>query len=475
MVSSGDDENYFAESTAIAYLQFPHFGHEYLQDQYANQRMPYTSLGPGILASPFVFVGSLVDRYENASISKQRTASNIFWSWSILGFQIASFFYLLLGALLLYLTLINWVSEKVAQSVTLASIFGGGGLLLYVAVRPIMSHAYEFFGISLVLYLYFKHWKRNQSTRNGILLSLSLSLLTLVRYNLSIFCIAVLSILIRDVIKTVGVSGRKKIKAIAFLTAPGLFLFVFWRILPIAINGYSSADITSRGIVPSLLETIPINELFNRISYIVFNPGMGVLFTGTYVLFGIYTFTSTMISREFKSPFSLCIILAIFVNGFIIVNWDGFGGFYGYRYLVISASPLLSIGFAIWTGKIRSPIRQKAVYIGSTFLPVLSMLYWYSDVKYKANVFTRTDGSQYIDVSHSYNLNTVRDFFTNPISIFQYHLNNGVLGAFQRKNFSFLNEHQFTYSVAREILYLIVSGLFIFTALKIGKTSVEGH
>ena len=463
LVSSGDDENYFAEATSIAYFNFPHFSKEFLQDQYPDQKMPYTSIGSGILASPFVFVGSIFDRLQNSPTSHKRDANNIFWSWGMLGFQISSFFYLLLGALLLYRTLLCWASEQVSRSTTLVSIFGGGGLLLYVAARPVMSHAYEFFTDTLLLFLYFRIWQQKRTKKTISMLSIALAFVFLARYNSAVFVFVIFMLLFYEIIKLDILNKRQKLKYTSALFLPFLILIGFFRGLPILVNGVNQADLTARGILPNLFHPIPFSDWFNRIFYILLNPGMGMFYTATYVVFGFGFLKFGRSSAENTRLFNIAILVSLLVNAYIIINWDGFGGYYGYRYFVISASPFLSIGVAQFLEKIRSIYVRTSFYILLTSLPLLSQLYWYMSPEFQANVYTRKDGSQYIDVSHSYNLETVKDFLHSPMEILSLHLQRGIYGLFSGRNIPALSKHQFQYSVFREFFYIAVGLLFAFS------------
>ncbi|MEI7999028.1 MAG: hypothetical protein WCH62_05935, partial [Candidatus Omnitrophota bacterium] len=54
-----DDFDYFAHATSLSFGQFPSYKKEYLTSKTTG---PHRAIGSGILAAPFVFVFSLLDR-----------------------------------------------------------------------------------------------------------------------------------------------------------------------------------------------------------------------------------------------------------------------------------------------------------------------------------------------------------------------------------------------------------------------------
>ncbi|MBF0239913.1 MAG: hypothetical protein HQM12_19610 [SAR324 cluster bacterium] len=213
LLYSGDDESYMAHATALAYFQFPDYSKEHYRE---GDQIPSHAIGPGIMASPFVFIFSLIDRivgnpivnhratfkftsesllaFENQGIAEKirflqdqefysRTEfiaaiqqkigdedtakykelflrglrsygrENIIKSWSVLGFILASMTYLWITCLMTYKTIQLFYSEKVAFLTVLLLILVQG-VPLYIFRRPIFSHVYELFLQSFLLFLY---------------------------------------------------------------------------------------------------------------------------------------------------------------------------------------------------------------------------------------------------------------------------------------------------------------------------------
>src|SRR5580704_6722602 len=94
-----DDYDYFAHSSAMVFGQYPSYKKEFYT---ILKEGPQSPIGPGILAAPFVFVFSFLDRMTGSPITEQRTFDNIIGSWSQFGFIFASVFYFILACWFLF-------------------------------------------------------------------------------------------------------------------------------------------------------------------------------------------------------------------------------------------------------------------------------------------------------------------------------------------------------------------------------------
>jgi len=106
---TGDDYSYFAHASSLVFGQFPSYEKEIF---IAGDTSPLHSIGPGLMAAPFVFVFSLIDRLEGSDIIHQRTRSNITQSWSMFGFVFAASFYFWAACFLLYKALRYYVPDQ---------------------------------------------------------------------------------------------------------------------------------------------------------------------------------------------------------------------------------------------------------------------------------------------------------------------------------------------------------------------------
>ena len=59
LMYGGDDQSYFAHASSLAFGQFPSYQNEVFT---SGKGSPKHSIGSGVMAAPFVFVFSLIDR-----------------------------------------------------------------------------------------------------------------------------------------------------------------------------------------------------------------------------------------------------------------------------------------------------------------------------------------------------------------------------------------------------------------------------
>ncbi len=335
----GDDFSYFAHATAIAYVQFPSYEKEYYIH---GEGRPLHSIGSGIMAAPFVFVFSLIDRLQGNSIVQQRTADNIRHSWSMFGFVVASCTYFWLGCWLLFRTGIRFVAPRyVIAAVILLVIIQG--IPLYAFRRPIFAHIYEFFLQSVMVFLLFKPAENHgPGRRYWLTAGATLALMPLVRYNNAAAMLAWWAVLFMKH----GV-GRKAfrnksvwISVAAFAVMVGGFFLI-----PVAMH-------TDTGYLTKFRYFLTpwwLPEYPGRLWNVLFGPGWGLIYTAPFILIGTWT---ALRHRPPEAKYLRWAMAAMLVNFHIIVTSAAQGGYYGYRYFIFSMIPLLIVPFAGWLGNV---------------------------------------------------------------------------------------------------------------------------
>lgn len=409
LLSTGDDDDYFAVSTSIAYGEFPSFSKEF----HAGQKMPFASVGPGVLASPFVAVFSIIDRFENAPITNIRNHDNRYWTWSLFGFHFAAYFYLLLGICFLYEMLKLWGTKYAAMMTTLLAVLGGGGLLLYVFRRPVMSHVFESFTVVSAMLLITLTLKKREVKYQDEIVGLSAAFIFLTRYNNAFLSIGLISlyfyikwkseckIIIKHVVKT--------------LYPFFIFIFVF-RLLPILANGYSSYD---QGYAGSLDRVVPriIDPLFYwvRIGEIFLGRDMGLIYTAPVLVLALISLWlyRKKIPKELLFLSSFCLF-----NFYFAIVWKSFGSYYGYRYIVFTALPLLTVSLMFLVDDLIVAIGKFKVTLLAFFIsyiPLMSVLVFERSGKYG---FFRITNSYGVDTytQPNYHADLLMDLLSNPIN-----------------------------------------------------------
>ena len=362
-----DDYDYFAYSASFAFGQYPSFKNEYLMNQ---KNGPLTAIGSGILAAPFVFWFSFLDRINHSDIVDKRTAKNIPQSWSVFGFIFSSVFYFCLACGLLYRSAKAVTGAPFAAwAVILMAICQG--MPLYAFRRPVFSHVFEFFMQSVFVYIFIRqelsdgrfisHW------RSYILLGVTAGLFLMTRYNDVLFSI-VWSFLILS-----RTSERRNLKNILWrlfwVAVPVVLIILIFKKLPENYNNYTSYH---DGLT-ALVMRGPWQEFLRHAGHVFIGLDMGLIFTAPFCFFGFWGLT--FLNVPWKKRFILA-ILPLVVNFYIIINHYSYASWYGYRYFIASAFPLLVLPLAClmkWIdGKWKSWWKWTAAIIA--LFPIMSML-----------------------------------------------------------------------------------------------------
>ena len=123
-----------------------------------NKIVPFHPIGSGILASPFVFVANIIEDLENS----KSPISLVYYIYSF-----SPIFYFFISILLLQISM-NDLKIKYDNKLLLIAIFGTG-ITYYSFDRFSMSHIYEFFGTSFLIFLSTKSLKQKDHIKSNII------------------------------------------------------------------------------------------------------------------------------------------------------------------------------------------------------------------------------------------------------------------------------------------------------------------
>ena len=152
-----DEFDYYAHAKTIA-LDFDldysnqFEGFEEARFYKNNKSAPLGFFGTGLLSSPFVFVGNLID---NLSIFDNNNSKN--YNYKILFFSFASTFYFALGIRMFY---IICKKQDFKNNLVIPLLIFGSGLPYYVFERYGMSHAFDFFTTTLVIFTSYRLFEK---------------------------------------------------------------------------------------------------------------------------------------------------------------------------------------------------------------------------------------------------------------------------------------------------------------------------
>jgi len=340
MLYAGDDYSYLAHSTSIVFGEFPSYDKEYYE---IGNKRPLHSIGSGLMAVPFVYAFSWMDRLAGADVVKERTRESLRHSWTAFGFLLASYSYFILACLLLYRGLSYFFSKNISlYSTVLACLFQG--MPLYVMRRPFFAHSFEFFLSAVLIFILLYKEKQGKYSPSGILeIALLFAVLILVpevRRN-NLFVLFVWPFVLWGIVNK-GTSAKKILSImlgaiIAFGCVVAAFKYsLFLRSLLQEDSNY----------VFSFLRLNSMDVYIHRLIQVFVGIDWGLLWTAPFLLLGIYGITRY--SFSLKKQLWLCMIPVLF-NIVIIVHFNSVhqGSYYGYRYFFPSAIPVLLYPFAL--------------------------------------------------------------------------------------------------------------------------------
>jgi hypothetical protein len=379
MMYFGDDESYMAHATSLVFFQFPSYTKEYFT---IGEGIPLHSIGSSLLASPFIFLTSIIDRVAGNEIIIKRTALNISKSWTAYGFTLSSMFYLWMTCLLLYKGLTFYFKPQVASLAVILTVLSQG-VPLYVFRRPIFSHIYEIFLQSLLLFLllrlnktdgYILSRKHLQDVGEAVLIGALAGLISLVRVNNILISITWPMVLFSFYYPRISVGRIIKMIGVSCLSIVALILILYvWPIL------YNLQDVsqyrgyfTQEFLKSRLLVSYNPAFYFNRLSRLFWGIDWGLIFTAPYLLLGL--FSMIWGKKDKICRYLMWLLVPMAVNLYMVLVHRQQGCWYGYRLLIFSLIPVIIYPMAqlISLTKNKRPFHYAIILIA--VVPMLSML-----------------------------------------------------------------------------------------------------
>ncbi len=417
-----DDESYFAHATALAFFQFPDYSKEYFT---VGGQYPMHSIGPGIMAFPFVLSFSLIDRLQDSPIVEKRDISNIIDSWALFGFVISTIFYFYFGVVLLYKALNFYFEERISFFAILFMILFQF-FPLYVFRRPIFSHVYEFFLQAVLIYLLIRDSKtkflNNANLYISVLVGFIIGLIVLVRYNNLFFAILWPIALFCFSDNSFNFKSNWKKLLISYIFG-GILIFLF-KLLPLLIYKYEAYSTVISNYflnIKSLLFYIKV--FFNMI----FGVDFGLFFTAPFLIIGVASLF--ILKFDFKKRFIIA-FLPIIVNFCLVLNSGSTLSWYGYRLIFFSIIAFLIFPFALFLNILKEKgILKKwlIIFFFISIFPIVSMMVFEGN----STNLTLHLGKQYFGLTDwgnkFYQVEVWKTFFLYPKEFFKAFLKGGPL------------------------------------------------
>lgn len=360
-----DDHDYFMHSETIAIdFDFDYSnqlkGFETRRNFVNSKPSPIGFFGTGLLSAPFLFFGNLLDKLINLD-------DGLGYSNKVLFYSFSSVFYLFLTFFIL--SKIKDLLNIKYSNLKLLIIFLGTGLPYYAFERYSMTHVYDTFAITCLIYFLICFYKTGEA-KYVYFISFFNFLTLLIRWtNYQIFLLPL-------IVKGLFFANSKSrlMQSVNFHLMNTLFFILFlihskliWGIYTINPRDiYNQHDFVSTYFESLLLNPIYfISENINDFFIVVFTQEFGIFWFSPVIFYGVL-FSILFIIKDKKISFLLITTFAFY---FMIINaWQSTGNAYGFRYVY----PLITISVLIYFYQIKYVIKYKN--ITSNYLLIFSLI-----------------------------------------------------------------------------------------------------
>jgi hypothetical protein len=369
IICCSDDHDYYihAETTVIDF-DFDYAnqlkGFENKRNNLNSKPSPIGFYGTGLLSAPFLYLGSTIDKFTTHNIELGYSNKVLFYSFSSPFYFLLTFF---------FLTKIKKELGINYSNIKLLLLFLGTGLPYYALERFSMTHVYDTFSITCLIYVLILYYKSG-STKFIFFTSFFIFLTLLIRWtNYQVFLLPFIinKLFFANSNYKIRNQFQKFFLANSFFTL--LFLFhtkLIWGVYTLnprkIYNQHDFVSVYFQNLIDS-----PFIFLIDNIKYLfitLFTEEFGVFWFSPIIFFGLI-FSFLLIKKDSILAFTLLIIYSFY---FAIINvWQSTGNAYGFRYLY----PLITISMLLFLNYYKlsdNPKRLVEYYL--LFFSVLSLL-----------------------------------------------------------------------------------------------------
>lgn len=328
-----DEYDYFMHATTIVEdFDFDYSNQDLRDFKFTNgsKSAPVGFVGTGILTSPFLYVGKFLNQIFNENVEE-----NLF-NFQIFMYSMSSVFYFFLSYIYLY-KMMKLLGSSI-NKYHLLLFFSSSGLTYYAFERFGMTHVFEVFTITILIYLLVKNYTTSEDKLTKILIPPFMFLSFLVR--MSNFYIFLIPFIISKILnKRFNIKHsliRDRYFIISFLTSLIFYINLVTSIYgkfilnPQQIYGDTKTTQDYFGTINSLPETI--FEMFNSSLNILFTFEFGIFWMSPILFFG--TIMTLFLLKDYKQIVNWVIFICFAQNFAIVYIWQSAASSYGFRYLL---------------------------------------------------------------------------------------------------------------------------------------------
>lgn len=384
----GDDHSYFVHTETIAEdFDFDYSNQMDFIDgkvyKYQEKIVPLGFVGTGILASPIMYIGNILDNLFSYIGLIQQDSMN----YKLLLYSFSPIFYFAFSYYL-FVKIIKSLDIKINLNWILL-IFFGTGIHYYAFERYSMTHIYEFFTVTLIIYFLNSFYKKSTNKVNfkaGVIPYLFL-INYLVRYvNYFVF---LLPFWINKV-NTAKMGNQKLIKNKFFIINSFFATFIFMYLSYLIYGQVSFRPFLAynKKTFPLISKAFTAQDIFgNESVYIHFFKNLAQIFItqefGIIWFIPIIFITLLFLIKELLLDFKKNYIKNLFVFAsigsliFLVLIWHTVASAFGIRYLY-SLIPLCIYLFINYFHKITKI--EKIYLITFSIFSLLSVLFFETNV-----------------------------------------------------------------------------------------------
>jgi len=372
-----DDHDYYSHAETIAIDFDLNYDNQFVgfeTERYNNNGKvaPKGFIGTGIFSSPFLFIGNLFESLFNFP-------NNLF-NLRIAIYSLSSIFYFYLSIYLM--TKVFDILNIKLNPNFIYIIFFGSGISYFAFERYSMSHIYEAFSITLIIYLSVNYYQKTDGNKNyySILIPLATFLSFSVRWvNYFIFFIPlIIKLLFNEKLST----NNQILKNKYFYASYGIsiLLFQYLNHLTYGITTFNPEDIYGKSNRLSTFLNNDIGILYgkvtNSIYVILISPEFGIFWFSPIIFCSLFLLSKYMFEKKHRNKLLQYIfVLLIYLIPFGIVTvWQSTASSYGFRYLY-SLVPISVLIFGKHYESNNNGLISKYVIFFSVF-SILSVLFF---------------------------------------------------------------------------------------------------
>ena len=336
----GDDHSYYVHSlTIVDDFDFNYDNQlEYVEGKvykYEDKIAPRNYVGTGILASPFMFIGKYIDIFlERANINNSEIMP-----YKLFLYSLSPIFYIFFSVLL-FNKLINDSDNKFNKYLLVLMIFGNG-VHYYAFERYSMTHSYEFFMVTLLIYLHHIFYKTidlNKQNLFAFILPFIYLLTLLVRYtNYFIFLMPFWLTKMSLLHKSKNRLRKNSYFLIGTLTSLISYYFISLNIYGQLIIRPQIAYGQDFSVISWANEAFNMNNLISKhfvnLIKIFYTQEFGIIwFIPVLAFVIIYLLKDTLVNTK-NYVTNILILISIGLPMVIILMWETVASSFGIRYL----------------------------------------------------------------------------------------------------------------------------------------------